>query len=39
MKLNTLEELRDCLLRMEPRVDLWDEVMTGALVPPERCWR
>ena len=36
MKLNTLEKLRDCLLRLEPRVELSPEVMARALRPLER---
>jgi quinolinate synthase len=36
MKLNTLEKLRDCLLTLEPRVELPDEIMARALVPLER---
>jgi quinolinate synthase len=36
MKLNTLEKLRDCLLRLEPRVELAEETMRRALVPLER---
>jgi quinolinate synthase len=36
MKLNTLEKLRDCLLTLEPRVELPDELMARALVPLER---
>jgi quinolinate synthase len=36
MKLNTLEKLRDCLLRLEPRVELSEEIMRRALVPLER---
>jgi quinolinate synthase len=36
MRLNTLEKLRDCLLRLEPRVDLPEEIMRRALVPLER---
>ena len=36
MKLNTLEKLRDCLLRLEPRVELPQEILTRALVPLER---
>ena len=36
MKLNTLEKLRDCLLRLEPRVELSAELMERALVPLER---
>ncbi len=36
MKLNTLEKLRDCLLRLEPRVELDAELMRRAVVPIER---
>ena len=36
MKLNTLEKLRDCLLTLEPRVELPDEIMARGLVPLER---
>jgi quinolinate synthase len=36
MKLNTLEKLRDCLLHLEPRVELSEEIMVRALVPLER---
>jgi quinolinate synthase len=36
MKLNTLEKLRDCLLRLEPRVELPEDVMRRALAPLER---
>jgi quinolinate synthase len=36
MKLNTLEKLRDCLLHLEPRVELGRELMERALVPLER---
>jgi quinolinate synthase len=36
MKLNTLEKLRDCLLHLEPRVELPAETMTRALAPIER---
>jgi len=36
MKLNTLEKLRDCLLHLEPRVELGRELMVRALVPLER---
>jgi quinolinate synthase len=36
MKLNTLEKLRDCLARLEPRVELPPELMQRALVPLER---
>ena len=36
MKLNTLEKLRDCLLHLEPRVELSAGIMERALVPLER---
>ncbi len=36
MKLNTLEKLRDCLLTLEPRVELSEEIMRRALVPLDR---
>jgi quinolinate synthase len=36
MKLNTLEKLRDCLLHLEPRVELSAELMARALAPLER---
>jgi quinolinate synthase len=36
MKLNTLEKLRDCLLHLEPRVELSVELMERALAPLER---
>ncbi len=36
MKLNTLEKLRDCLLHLEPRVELSAELMARALAPIER---
>lgn len=36
MKLNTLEKLRDCLLNLEPRVELSEDLMARALVPLER---
>ena len=36
MKLNTLEKLRDSLLRLEPRVELSDDIMRRALLPLER---
>jgi quinolinate synthase len=36
MKLNTLEKLRDCLLKLEPRIELSQELMERALVPLER---
>ncbi len=36
MKRNTLEKLRDALLRLEPRVELEPELIRRALVPIER---
>ena len=36
MKLNTLEKLRDCLLSLEPRVELSAGLIARALVPLER---
>ncbi|MGO9255781.1 MAG: quinolinate synthase NadA [Bryobacteraceae bacterium] len=36
MKLNSLEKLRDCLLTLQPRVELSQEIMRRALVPLER---
>jgi quinolinate synthase len=36
MKRNTLEKLRDCLRTLQPRVELTDEVIRGALAPLER---
>jgi quinolinate synthase len=36
MRLNTLEKLRDCLLKLEPRVELSEELMRRARVPLER---
>jgi quinolinate synthase len=36
MKRNTLEKLRDCLLDLQPRVELSDEIITRALTPLER---
>ena len=36
MKLNTLEKLRDCLLKLEPRVELSAELMRRARLPLER---
>ncbi len=36
MKLNTLEKLRDCLLNLEPRVEIAPELMRRALAPLER---
>src|SRR5215471_15040755 len=36
MKLNTLDKLRDCLERLEPRVELSREIMERAALPLER---
>jgi quinolinate synthase len=36
MKLNSLEKLRDCLLTLQPRVELSAEIMRRALLPLER---
>ncbi|HYA15856.1 MAG TPA: quinolinate synthase NadA [Bryobacteraceae bacterium] len=36
MKMNTLEKLRDCLLHLEPRVELPEELMRRARLPIER---
>jgi len=36
MKRNTLEKLRDCLLNLEPRVELPADLMERALLPLER---
>ena len=36
MKKNSLEKLRDCLEKLEPRVELPEEIMKRALVPLER---
>ena len=36
MKRNTLEKLRDCLLNLEPRVELPDEIIRRAAIPIER---
>jgi quinolinate synthase len=36
MRLNTLEKLRDCLLNLEPRVELSEDLIRRALVPIER---
>jgi len=36
MKLNSLEKLRDCLLSLQPRVELSRETMRRALLPLER---
>jgi quinolinate synthase len=36
MKLNTLEKLRDCLKKLEPRIELPADVMAQARVPIQR---
>jgi quinolinate synthase len=36
MRRNTLEKLRDCLLNLEPRVELPDDILRRAAVPIER---
>jgi quinolinate synthase len=36
MRRNTLEKLRDCLLNLDPRVELSSEIMERAAVPIER---
>jgi len=36
MKRNTLEKLRDCLLRLEPRIELAPELMARARLPIDR---
>jgi quinolinate synthase len=36
MKLNTMDKLRDCLLYLEPRVELDPELMQRAVLPLER---
>ena len=36
MRLNTMEKLRDSLIKLEPRVELADELIARALVPLER---
>jgi len=36
MKRNTLEKLRDCLLNLEPRVELSPEIMERAVIPIDR---
>jgi quinolinate synthase len=36
MKLNTLEKLRDCLKKLEPRIELPAEIMEKARVPIQR---
>lgn len=36
MRRNTLEKLRDCLLNLEPRVELSEDITTRALAPLER---
>jgi quinolinate synthase len=39
MRRNTLEKLRECLLTLEPRVELSQEIMQRAAVPIERMLR
>ena len=36
MKLNTLEKVRDCLKKLEPRVEIPEEIIKKALIPLER---
>lgn len=36
MRMNTLEKLRDCLLKLEPRVEVAPDLIARALVPLER---
>lgn len=36
MKRNTLEKLRDCLVNLEPRVEVPEETMRRAIIPLER---
>jgi quinolinate synthase len=36
MKRNTLEKLRDCLLKLEPRVEIPEDLRLRALAPLER---
>ncbi|MDQ6677411.1 MAG: quinolinate synthase NadA [Acidobacteriota bacterium] len=36
MRMNTLEKLRDCLVNLQPRVELSPELMQRALLPLER---
>jgi len=36
MKRNTLEKLRDCLLNLEPRVELSEDLIRRAALPIER---
>jgi len=36
MKRNTLEKLRDCLMNLEPRVEIPEDLMRRALVPLDR---
>jgi quinolinate synthase len=36
MKMNTLEKVRDCLMDLQPRVELSEELMARARVPLER---
>ncbi len=39
MRRNTLEKLRECLLELQPRVELSDEIIERAAVPIERMLR
>ncbi len=36
MKMNTLEKLRDCMKRLEPRIELPEEILRRARLPIER---
>ena len=36
MKMNTLEKLRDCLENLDPRIELWPEIIERAKLPIER---
>jgi quinolinate synthase len=36
MKMNTLEKLYDCMVNLEPRVELSDEILRKARAPIER---
>jgi quinolinate synthase len=36
MKMNTLEKLHDCLLNLQPRIELSDDILRRALLPIER---
>jgi quinolinate synthase len=39
MRRNTLEKLRECLLELEPRVELSDDIIARAAIPIERMLR